>query len=313
MENKENPVLFVSVIFGAAFAIGHLVLWFFILKDFTGFENIFYPGIEIKEVLLISSIPLITIITFTALFFNIAAIIKNKTGYLLISGILYILSFNIFAFPLLFVEFANNKSRIKDKLYFIVIAYTFILNIAFSLLLVFVAKDSVIYGDTSMIVFTVYFIICSFLGLLFNILAWLKGTRWLKVISGAFYLLSIFNVVSAIFSFIYTKENKEPIRDKFFFHVLECTVLINLFLFLFFIIVILASPGDNVVAGIFIYFIAASALGILFNILAWHDGKKELKIVSGIFYAISFFNIISAVFSFIYCRVNTKKVTINDK
>ena len=223
MENKKNPVLLVSAIFGALFVVGIIIFWVYSFSyaashggvDFiTGLKNIF--NWQDKTTALTSLvIILLTVIIPTALVFNILGWIKGDNRHTLIGGILYILCLNLISAPLCIVGFFDMKQKIKNKLLFFTMVYTLIFGI---LLITFMAaapqpKEGVVltlsdYG------YVFYSVITVFIGLVFNFFAWKTGAMKAKIIAGIFYVLGLSTVISAVICFISCKDNRKPKETK---------------------------------------------------------------------------------------------------
>ena len=160
------------------------------------------------------------------------------------------------------------------------------------------ARDAVLFYALAIII-----TLSGLLGLILNILAWLKHKEKFVLISGILYIAGL-NPISAIICLV------EHLNIKFGFKtkLLLYTALFSLlFVILLIALVMLMVPADPDYTGgnPFVYFIIAISIGVVFNFLAWKTDKKAFKIIAGIVYILGVFSIPSAVICFISGR--TKK------
>jgi len=142
----------------------------------------------------------------------------------------------------------------------------------------------------------------------FNILAWLKKKNNNILISGLLYIFGL-NLFSATICFVEYFNEKNLIKNKLLLYTaLFSMVFVIIFIILFTIGVSLGPDGANPEYGIFLYIFITISIGVVFNLLAWKNDNKKLKIFAGVFYILGIFTVASAIICFISGR-KKKEIT----
>jgi len=200
MEKKQNKLLLASAVFGALFVVGVVIFLVFVIKYAKDIDKL-TEAFTLKAVIAgLAGIILLTVSTPLSFIFNLIGWIKGNNRHILASGILYVLSLNLVSAPLCFVEYFNDKRKIKNKLLIYAMIYAFI----FSAIFIFGMLGSV-GSDEFGVIYTILVVIAGFI---INYFAWKTNNKKAKIIAGIVYIFTL-NIVSAILCFISCNDNRK--------------------------------------------------------------------------------------------------------
>jgi hypothetical protein len=242
---------------------------------------------------------LLSIISVAAVVLNIISWLKNNKKLSLIAGILYVLCLNVLAAPLCFIE-RFGKDKIKNKLLFYTMLYTFIVSI---LVIILIEVSS---GLNEIDGYGIYFIVALIAGLICNFTAWKTDIRLMKHIAGIIYTAGILTVISGIICFVsFAKHRGEDIiKNKLLFY----TMLYSFIVGICFNLLIYSSD-----LGFSIYLIITISLGLICNFIAWLKNIRAMKLIAGIVYTLGLFTIISGIICFISFGKHKKQIAQEEK
>jgi len=213
METKRNNVLLAAVIFGAVFAaVGiFLLVWGItvLISDWldadtaTRIGNVFeYMRGNPFEAVFTLALIFIAIFAPLAFVFNLIGWLKSNNKFILIGGILYILSLNIFSAPLCLVEYFGAKLNfvkqhtLKRRLLFYTMLYTLIFSAClYFFWLVTSSFDGVVGAG-------IFWGAATVVGIVSNFFAWKTDRRVMKLVAAIAYVLGLFTIVPAIICFV---------------------------------------------------------------------------------------------------------------
>jgi len=249
---------------------------FFGIKDASPSDAILY--------LATIFVPIFALLAFV---FNLIGWLKNNNKFVLIGGILYIFSLNVFSAPLCLVEYFGAKHEVKNKLLFYTMIYTLVLS---ALPYILTDVSSGIDGSD------IYMIVATTIGIICNFIAWKTDIRKMKLIAGIVYVLGMITIIPAIICFVCFGKQKEStdIKNKLLFYTMLFTLI--------YIPLAVISGID----GFSIYLIVAISIGIICNFIAWKTDIRKMKLIAGIVYVLGIFTIIPAIICFV-CFGKQKK------
>jgi len=128
---------------------------------------------------------------------------KTNSGKLkIIAGIVYILGvFTVISGIICIISGRDFLKAIKNKLLF----YAMVISLVFIAVLIAIligVKDKAF----------IYFISTGIAGFILNFIAWKTNNKKVKITAGIVYILSLFNIISAILCFISLKDNKKIVK-----------------------------------------------------------------------------------------------------
>jgi len=148
----------------------------------------------------------------------------------------------------------------------------------------------------------IYFVLVMLMNplpLIFNIIGWVKTNYKFTLISGIFYFIFL-NLISAPLCIIEYFDKKHKINNKLLFYTMIYTLIFNVMLIAFCILMSKDGNFMEYMGGPFwIYMISAIIIGLILNFIAWKTSNDKAKIIAGVFYLLGIFTLISAVICFI--------------
>jgi hypothetical protein len=325
---KKNKVLLVSVIFGALFVVGHMILWVFAVRSsaagnigFLDFiRDFFYIAGEDKTVLLALLVPLLTVITIVAFVTNTIGWYRNSGKLTLASGILSFFSLNWISAKLCLVEHFDAKKKIANKFLLYVALFTLVFVLLWiALWISMFITDTDYAGITQFFVYSYSAMMGA--GVALNFIAWKKDSRILKLLAGVFYLLGGFTIISAIACFVYHwiyykitfSYVLKKIKDNFFLYTAVASsvfVFLAIVLWFYFPYTTVRADGSSSGTGgyfLFLYYVITMSAGVILHFVAWKKNARKLKILAGVLYLLGVFTIVSAIICFVYVGKDKRK------
>jgi hypothetical protein len=311
MEKKQNKLLLASAVIGALFVVGVIILWVFILKEDDFSIAVLINRLKDRaqdkiEALLLIGVGLSMVSVFLSFIFNLIGWIKGNNRHILVAGILYVLGFNLLSATLCFVEHFDEKRKIKNKLLFYTMIYTFIFGVFLIALLVISAT-----ADTeikAMVPFWIYFVSTVNGGVILNFIAWKTGNNKAKIVAGIVYVLGIYTLISGIICFVSGRDLLKAIKNKLLFYAMVFALIIIVSLTVTFLDLGAASFEKDMLP-FWIWMLPMTIAGFIINYFAWKTNNKKTKIIAGIVYIFGG-NILSAILCFISCKNNRKLPTV---
>jgi hypothetical protein len=317
MEKKQNKLLLASAVIGTLFVVGVIIFWVFIFREINFSMDVFITNLkdifsfrDKKASLLSIGLILSTVSAFLSLIFNLIGWIKGNSRHILAAGILYVLGFNLVSAPLCFVEYFDEKRKIKNKLLFYIGIYTFIFDVLLTILFVTIAVAT---DDKTALLFYIYFISTVSAGVILNFIAWKTDNNKVKIAAGIAYIISIAAIISGVICLISARDFLKAIKNKLLFYAMVFALIWSAILMFSLIISLFASPEERAMPLGFIYGIFMAIAGFIINHFAWKTNSKKAKIIAGIVYILGTANLVSAILCFISCKDNRKLPAVEEK
>jgi hypothetical protein len=317
MEKKQNKLLLASAVIGALFVVGVIIFWVFIFRESNFSMDVFITNLkdifsfrDKKASLLSIGLILSMVSVFLSLIFNLIGWIKGNSRHILIAGILYVLGLNLLSAPLCFVEYFDEKRKIKNKLLFYTGIYTSIFGVLLTVLLVYAAMDV---NDRTALIAYIYIISTVIAGVILNFIAWKTDNNKAKIAAGIAYIVNITAIISGVICFISARDFLKAIKNKLLFYAMVFALIWSAILIFGLIVSMSTRPEEgNIPLGL-IYLILMGIAGFIINYFAWKTNNKKAKIIAGIVYIFGTANLVSAILCFISCKDNRKLPDAEEK